>query len=60
LVEDLIESGDLVRVLPKWQALPHHAFLLYPTRRYQPLRARVFLAFLTERPPHVPEFDAVE
>lgn len=60
LVEDLIDSGDLVRVLPKWQALPHQAFLLYPTRRYQPLRARVFLAFLAERLPHVSGFEAVE
>jgi DNA-binding transcriptional LysR family regulator len=43
LVSDLIESGQLVRVLPDWSGTLHEAFLLYPSRRYQPLRARVFL-----------------
>jgi DNA-binding transcriptional LysR family regulator len=49
LVQDLIESGDLVRVLPKWAASPLELHLVYPSRRYQPLRAKVFLDFVARR-----------
>lgn len=49
LVGDLLESGQLRRVLPAWRAAPHELFLLYPPRRYQPLRARLFVEYLTTR-----------
>ena len=49
LVGDLLEAGQLQRVLPAWRASPHELFVLYPPRRYQPLRARVFIEYLTER-----------
>ncbi|MGG1946742.1 LysR family transcriptional regulator [Trinickia sp. NRRL B-1857] len=49
LVADLLENGRLQRVLPAWRASPHELFLLYPPRRYQPLRERVFIEYLTAR-----------
>lgn len=49
LVADLLEDGRLQRVLPAWHASPHELFLLYPPRRYQPLRARLFIDFVTAR-----------
>lgn len=54
LVHDLVESQQLVRVLPQWQGPPQDVFLLYPSRRYQPLRLKVFVAFLMERIPSLP------
>lgn len=56
LVQDLIDSGQLVRILPGWCGLPHEAFLIYPSRRNQPLRAKVFMQFITERLAQLPGF----
>lgn len=58
LVQDLIGSGEAVRVLPRWRASDQELFVLYPSRRYQPLRARVFIAFLRERLAAMPGFSA--
>jgi DNA-binding transcriptional LysR family regulator len=58
LVHDLLESGQLVRILPRWQGPPQEAFVLYPSRRYQPLRARAFIQFLLERLPQLPGFSS--
>jgi DNA-binding transcriptional LysR family regulator len=49
LVADLLEDGRLQRVLPAWHGSPHPLFLLYPPRRYQPLRARLFIDFVAAR-----------
>lgn len=49
LVGDLLEAGRLQRVLRAWRASPHELFVLYPPRRYQPLRARVFIEYVSER-----------
>ncbi|MGE8685711.1 MAG: LysR substrate-binding domain-containing protein [Achromobacter sp.] len=49
LVQDLVAGGQLLRVLPKWSATPQEAFLVYPSRRYQPLRARLLIDFLADR-----------
>lgn len=49
LVQDLLAARKLRRVLPQWQGQPQEAHLLYPSRRYQPLRARVFMDFLQAR-----------
>jgi len=46
LVQDLLGSGALVRVLPEWQGQPQPLHLLSPSRRYQPLRARLLLEHL--------------
>jgi DNA-binding transcriptional LysR family regulator len=59
LVHDLLESGQLLRVLPAWSAPGQEASLLYPSRRYQSLRATVFMQFLSERIPQLPGFSAL-
>jgi DNA-binding transcriptional LysR family regulator len=46
--DELIGSGDLVRILPEWASpkIPVHA--LYPTRKFIPAKLRVFLDALQE------------
>ena len=46
LVDDLLTSGQLVHVLPEWQAAPQELFLIYPSRRYQSVRARLLIDFI--------------
>jgi DNA-binding transcriptional LysR family regulator len=58
LVSDLLDSGDLVRVLPAWSAPPQDLYLLYPSRRYLPMRTRLFIDFVTEEFGRLPGFDA--
>ncbi|MBW8808376.1 MAG: LysR family transcriptional regulator [Lysobacter sp.] len=60
LVQDLIDSGELSWVLPQWRASAHEVYLLYPARRYLPVRTRVFLEFLRERLLGLPGFVGVE
>ncbi|SDF01336.1 DNA-binding transcriptional regulator, LysR family [Massilia sp. PDC64] len=45
LVRDLLDSGELVRVLDGWAARPQDLTLLYPSRQFQPLRTRLFIDF---------------
>jgi DNA-binding transcriptional LysR family regulator len=45
LVQDLIDTGALVRLLPKWQMASQPVHLVYPSRRYQPQRTRALLQF---------------
>lgn len=59
LVQDLLDRGDLVPVLPGWRGTPQEAFLVYPSRRYQPARTRALIAFLAERLPALPGFAPV-
>jgi DNA-binding transcriptional LysR family regulator len=56
LVQDLIDNKALVHLLPAWAMPPQALHLVYPSRRYQPLRIRVFLAFMTNRIPKLPGF----
>lgn len=56
LVRDLLDRGELVRVLPDWSASPQDLYLLYPSRRFQPLRARLFIEFAVERIRSLPGF----
>ncbi|HRO58098.1 MAG TPA: LysR family transcriptional regulator [Burkholderiaceae bacterium] len=56
LVDDLLASGRLVRLLPQWEGPAQEAFLLYPRRRYQPLRTRAFIDFMLERVVQLPGF----
>ncbi|AZD27570.1 LysR family transcriptional regulator [Pseudomonas chlororaphis] len=58
LVSDLLDSGQLVRVLPDWSGPPNEAFLIYPERRYRPLRVRLLMEYLAERIPQLPGFMA--
>ncbi|WP_175997120.1 LysR family transcriptional regulator [Burkholderia stabilis] len=60
LVQDLIDTGQLVRLLPKWDMVPPHALhLVYASRRYVPLRTRTFLQFMAQRIPELPGFSAI-
>lgn len=47
LIQDLIEKGDLVHLLPEWTLPSQSVHLLYPTRRYLPRRTQVFLQSMT-------------
>ncbi|MBI3562082.1 MAG: LysR family transcriptional regulator [Gammaproteobacteria bacterium] len=58
LVQDLIDTGDLIRLLPNWEMLPQQAHLVYPSRQYQPQRTRALLQFMAERIPKLPGFHA--
>ena len=58
LVQDLIETGDLIRLLPNWEMLPQQVHLVYPSRQYQPQRTRALLQFMAERIPKLPGFHA--
>jgi DNA-binding transcriptional LysR family regulator len=49
LVQDLLKARKLKRVLPRWQGAVQELSLLYPSRRHQPLRARLFMDFVQSR-----------
>lgn len=57
LGRDLLDSGALVRVLPDWSASVQDLYLLYPSRRFQPLRARLFIDFAIEQIRSLPGFE---
>jgi len=57
LVGELLDSGELVRVLPAWSAPPQPFYLLYPSRRYQPLRTKMFIDFAMAEFARLPGFD---
>lgn len=54
LVQDLLDGGQLVRVLPGWRAADHTLRLVYPSRRYQPVRVRAFMHYLESEIASVP------
>jgi DNA-binding transcriptional LysR family regulator len=56
LVQDLLDAGTLVRVLPPWEGAPQPLHLLCPTRRYQPLKVRLLLDYLQAQIPSLPGF----
>ncbi|WDG55419.1 LysR family transcriptional regulator [Pseudomonas chlororaphis] len=56
LVSDLLDSGQLMRVLPDWSGPANEAFLIYPERRYRPLRVRLLMEYLAERVARLPGF----
>lgn len=56
LVRDLLDSGALVRVLPEWSAPSQDLYLLTPSRRYQPLRTRMFVDFAVSQFAALPGF----
>ena len=58
LVQDLIDTGDLIRLLPNWEMMPQQAHLVYPSRKYQPQKTRALLQFMAERIPKLPGFYA--
>jgi len=56
LVRDLLDSGALVRVLPEWSAPSQDLYLLTPSRRYQPVRTRMFVDFAVSEFTALPGF----
>jgi len=45
LIHDLLASGELVQILAGWAAPHQDLYVLSPSRRYQPLRAKMFIDF---------------
>ncbi len=60
LVRDLLDSGELVRVLDGWAARPQALTLLYPSRQFQPLRTRLFIDFVVGQFAALAGFDRVQ
>jgi len=58
LVQDLLDDVTLTRVLPQWHGQPQPLHLLSPSRRYQPLRARLLLDYLVEQIALLPGYNA--
>jgi DNA-binding transcriptional LysR family regulator len=58
LAGDLLQGGQLVRILPEWEAAPHEVHLLYPSRRFMPARTRALIDFLLPAIPAWPGFHA--
>jgi DNA-binding transcriptional LysR family regulator len=56
LVRDLLDSGALVRVLPEWSAPSQDLYMLTPSRRYQPVRTRMFVEFAVSEFAALPGF----
>jgi len=56
LVQDLIDAGELVHLLPDWTLPSQTVHLVYPTRRYLPLRTRTFLQAMTDQIPGLSGF----
>jgi len=52
-VEEELAGGQLVEVLPHWQAAALPVHLVYPWARYYPTRLRTFLALMREVMPGV-------
>ncbi|KQV44771.1 MULTISPECIES: LysR family transcriptional regulator [unclassified Duganella] len=59
LVGDLLQSGQLVRILPAWEAAPHEVHILYPSRRFVPVRTRALIEFLQATIPAWPGMEKV-
>lgn len=59
LVEDLLQSGQLVRILPEWEAAPHEVHLIYPSRRFVPVRTRALIEFLQSAIPAWPGLEKI-
>lgn len=47
-VYELLQSGQLVRVLPEWKTQEREAYLIWPNREFVPARVRELIAIITE------------
>ena len=46
LIEDDLQAGRLVHLLPGWQLTRQGIYALYPDTRHLPLKVRVFIDFM--------------
>lgn len=51
LLDDAVSRGDLVRLLPGWQAASMSVFLVYPYAKHYPARLRRFVELMKELVP---------
>jgi len=49
MVQSYIDRGDLVELLPEWQADESGIYAVYPTRRHLPAKVRLMIDFLVEQ-----------
>jgi DNA-binding transcriptional LysR family regulator len=54
LVDDLVDAGQLVNVLPAWRGEAQQVSLLAPSRRYRPVRVTLLMDFITSAVRHLP------
>ncbi len=57
LVQDHIDKGDLIHLLPDWTMPSQSIHLIYPSRRQQLARTKVFLQFMTDKVPGLTGFE---
>src|SRR5438876_1581714 len=48
-VSEALSRKQLVRVLPAWSAGEHAVYMVYPSRRFLPIKVRALIDFLVER-----------
>jgi LysR family transcriptional regulator, regulator for bpeEF and oprC len=49
LFQQELQSGDIVNVLPQWSLAPVPINALFPSRKYIPMKVKVFLEFLEKK-----------
>lgn len=49
LFQQKLQGGDIVNVLPQWSSAPVPINALYPSRKYVPMKVKVFLEFLEQK-----------
>jgi len=52
MVQSHIDQGELVELLPDWQADESGIYAVYPTRRHLPAKVRLMIDFLVEQLKH--------
>ncbi|MEH2314937.1 MAG: LysR family transcriptional regulator [Nostoc sp.] len=49
LFQQELQGGNIVNVLPQWSSAPIPINALYPSRKYVPMKVKVFLEFLEQK-----------
>jgi len=49
ILKPYLDTGQLVTVLPEWQQRRVNAWLVYPARKYLPMKVQAMVGFLEER-----------
>lgn len=53
VVQEDLANGDLIQLVPEWQAPPLPVWLTYPWASYYPARLRQFFAMIREVMPQL-------